>query len=74
MLQDESSKSLSPQLDMPITLIVPVHDDGWRVVSRRKGSANSLMRTVGLAQVHIGSSGVPCDGGGGMDEGNSDIT
>ncbi|XP_021846427.1 uncharacterized protein [Spinacia oleracea] len=55
-------------LDLVVTPVVPIQDDGWRVVSRRNREVRTPVQTVGLAQVHIITDGVANDGGGtGMD-------
>lgn len=73
-MQDEPSRELLPKLDMPVTPVIPGKDDGWRLVSRRKGSTRSPVRNVGLAQVHTGSVSVLSEGSGGVEGGSSAIT
>ncbi|XP_056698436.1 uncharacterized protein [Spinacia oleracea] len=37
----------------PFTPLAPIHDEGWRVVSRRRRDIRTPAQTVGLAEVHM---------------------
>lgn len=73
-MHGDPSLELMPQLDFPITPLVPVQDDGWRVVSRRKGSAKSPVSSVGLAQIHTRASSVLNEESGELEGGSSALT
>ncbi|XP_056697757.1 uncharacterized protein [Spinacia oleracea] len=48
---DETSDEMDTSMDIVITPTVLVHDDGWRVVSRRRRDTRSLVLNMGLTQV-----------------------